>query len=706
MTETDLYNRIIAAEKRLREVRFNPAPTVPSYGLSFSSPPPPGPALHLFVTNERPVYISPDGTSWSAPGETIFNGADGVIWAESLGLFVASCRDAGIQTSPDGITWTQRAVPDSFRCSFLATNGTVIVCTGRNNSNTTRVMYSTDAINWTLATDPHFSGYGQIVDWSGSRFMMAGDNYITSPDGIAWTQVHDFSGGPYGTGIVWADALGWVTGGFADGSNHVIATSPDGITWTSRSTPFDNGFVQMIDWNGSLLVAVGYDSAQNHSIMTSSDGVTWTARTTPADRPGYAFGPAVIWDSNLSLWFVALNGQNNSVGGGSGFYNIVTSPNGVSWTIVYNTNNIPDYFAFGTPPTPSGPFMVRVSKSYQYSYLERQIGDAGATFSFEADIYIPTSTFNALGTSHYTSTLLKCGPFDNLTIRDSVNADGIGVGTNHNYVKTLGANLNSLPAVPYNFTPDTWHTVKIWVDGPNTARHVIWSIDGTVLFDYTVNWLVLVGGPQPNWADVFDDNPIAFNEIYYVKRFDFEYLTVVGGGSSFNPDFTNPNLLSNFSQYPGDVDHVDHFYLDTGGPPPTGNPTTDISGASGSYNDNNNSVTPTGSGSDYNILGNGIFYRWTAPSNGLVTVRTDSVGSASPPDIGDTVLYVLPNNTTTSPNSSAIAFNDDNHGPIGYSGSAYYSLTTFTAVAGTTYYFFVKGYDTSTKGTFKISWTY
>lgn len=74
----------------------------------------------------------------------------------------------------------------------------------------------------------------------------------------------------------------------------------------------------------SLYVAVYGDGfAGTSNIMTSPDGVTWTMRSNPSNSTNWA---AVMWDTRNSQ-FVAVG-----YGGGT-TNNVLTSPDGVTWTL-------------------------------------------------------------------------------------------------------------------------------------------------------------------------------------------------------------------------------------------------------------------------------------------------------------------------------------------------------------------------------------
>lgn len=109
-----------------------------------------------------------------------------------------------------------------------------------------------------------------------------------------------------------------------------------------------------------------------------------------------------------------------------------------------------------------------------------------------------------------------------------------------------------------------------------------------------------------------------------------------------------------------------------------------LSGSTASINgDNIDATLESGEPTYGSIAGSSVWYQWTAPASGFVTVTADTL-------TGDTVLGVFTGSTVNA--LTQIAFNDDTYDPIPGS-SDHLSALTFYAVAGTSYKISVAGYD-------------
>jgi hypothetical protein len=247
--------------------------------------------------------------------------------------------------STDGITWSSASNPfPGGSAQGIATNGSNWVAVGLNSNSTVGVATSSDGITWTPQSQNPFSGgYGVRVAWGGSYYVAVGTNashsvtISRSPDGVTWTNAltNPFSGGA-GYGITWNYTNSvWVAGGFNSDGSITVATSSDGLTWTepTPNIPFDTGVAEDILWNGSYYVVVGYNRDQTLTICTSYDTITWTPSAVNPFGDHIAnysvkYGKGLGW--NGSMWVAVGTNSDSTVC-------IATSTDGTNWT--NSTNN-------------------------------------------------------------------------------------------------------------------------------------------------------------------------------------------------------------------------------------------------------------------------------------------------------------------------------------------------------------------------------
>lgn len=94
-----------------------------------------------------------------------------------------------------------------------------------------------------------------------------------------------------------------------------FSSAAHALTWTSRTSAADNAWRDVTYGNG-LFVAVAY-AAGGNNVMTSPDGITWTLRTSPSKN----------WQS-----VTYGNGLYVAVANGFVTDSVMTSPDGITWT--------------------------------------------------------------------------------------------------------------------------------------------------------------------------------------------------------------------------------------------------------------------------------------------------------------------------------------------------------------------------------------
>lgn len=275
------------------------------------------------------IMTSTDGANWAivdAVADTISAQLFDVTYGGGTWVAIGNGSTKAL-SSPDGRTWTPRAMPGFAIPSQVAYGAGRFVAPGSNNT----ALTSTDGITWTnptvaAATSTILEG----VTFGSGKFVLVGrdSNFnaaaFTSTDGNTWTPSNAIagSGGNIGFNRVGASPTGFVAAG-----GNLVYSSIDGVTWTARTSalpssprqlgPISEG-VSSVAFAGTQFFVLG----NYGSITTSLDGTTWTRRSTGT----VADLGAVLHDGNR---FVA------SGSGGT----ILTSPDGTAWTQLTTGSN-------------------------------------------------------------------------------------------------------------------------------------------------------------------------------------------------------------------------------------------------------------------------------------------------------------------------------------------------------------------------------
>jgi hypothetical protein len=233
------------------------------------------------LTGTFVVTVNDTGSHWSV--QTLPTSSS--LWLKRVrwsgSLFVTVSEGGSIFTSPDAVTWTERASVVSSMLNDVTWTGNQFVVVGDNG----KILTSADAQTWfeqvipPAIINPVLNGIAS----SSSLIVAVGTQWdsgastdvgliMTSSDGVIWTSVPGtIPAALYA--VIWSGnqfvAVGSTLG--QPNAEAIAFTSPDGITWTSRPMSF-TGLASLYDiaWNGSRFVAVGYAGA-----VTSTDGSTW-----------------------------------------------------------------------------------------------------------------------------------------------------------------------------------------------------------------------------------------------------------------------------------------------------------------------------------------------------------------------------------------------------------------------------------------------
>jgi hypothetical protein len=285
-----------------------------------------------FLAANRPIYSSPDLTTWTATdgwgrhrivtngteyvaakGYSVETSPDGLNWKKakgylaypvifSSGQFRAVDRNF-LYSSTDGLTWTESRLPSGVSgLGIYEANGKYLLYYGG------KVSASTDLQTWQTSTftagvigSDFLYAFGKYyasvrADFSTSIYTSAdartwtlfgagisaafGNNRLVTVNSFSnvfqyqvstngtSTTAYSISGQPGAKAVGYGNGLFVAVSGFG---TYKIRTSPDGVTWTVQTAPTGTGDLSEISYQNGCFVARG-----KGTIITSTDGITWT----------------------------------------------------------------------------------------------------------------------------------------------------------------------------------------------------------------------------------------------------------------------------------------------------------------------------------------------------------------------------------------------------------------------------------------------
>lgn len=276
-------------------------------------------------------------------------------YSPTLGLWVAVGQTATVGnghvlTSTNGTTWTQRSIPSSQQFSGVAWAPSLARFAAVSVFSTD-VITSSDGVTWTLRTGSSGNSWQGLV-WSPdlSLFVAVGgagvDTFMTSPDGINWTDRAVGIQANSWKRVAWSPSLTLFAAVSTSGTNRVV-TSANGTAWTYRTASEANQW-SGIAWSPTLALFAAVARTGTHQVMTSPDGINWTNRTVTSGN-----WRDVAWDPQ-GAQFVAVDATN-----GLSMY----STDGITWTtvVVTNTTWITVSAAASAPSGGAPPFIATAS---------------------------------------------------------------------------------------------------------------------------------------------------------------------------------------------------------------------------------------------------------------------------------------------------------------------------------------------------------
>jgi hypothetical protein len=277
----------------------------------------------------------------------------------------------GTGASPITVSGLANGTAYTFTTTATNANGTSVASSASNSVtptapanfvafgfNTTDAASSADGETWTARTIPT-SGIYEAPIWSSNKWfsLRAGtntQNYLTSPDGVTWTNNSNLPisrdwrvSASSGSITVLADYTN------NNGSNPLVASSNGGTSWTQATLPDAADATRVMTYGLGYFFAIRSGTARG---FYSSNGTTWTLvdmGTGFRSWGSIAFGAGVFtagvtdstygaWSDDLVTWnaITRPNASNCMIFGNNLFVSLnestgtaySTSTNGTTWT--------------------------------------------------------------------------------------------------------------------------------------------------------------------------------------------------------------------------------------------------------------------------------------------------------------------------------------------------------------------------------------
>jgi hypothetical protein len=364
-------------------------------------------AAGLFVapTNAYYAWTSPDGATWTQRTiDLTANGVNGwrdIIYANSK--FVA-CGPSYFAVSSDGITWATYAKASTSSTfysisyaygKYIAVGGTI------SPANSAFIDTSSDGITWTQQTLSSPIPVANGITFDGTNILVISDysGYITSTNATTWTVSQNTPGylrsAAVGTNALFV-GIGstiLVAGGdpLVAGQNATVLYSYDGLSWgkgTITGTTLNQN--QQPVWsivysNGEFITNTG---------LRSTDGINW------ATTSSYINTAACLITTPVTNLLYASRGFFNATSDA----NIYKSTNnGVTWSVDYtNGSSNVGQMAYGAGK------IIAISPSTNQVLVNPNLGVGWYSYGLSVDsssniVYANGQFYILKGTTYYRS---------------------------------------------------------------------------------------------------------------------------------------------------------------------------------------------------------------------------------------------------------------------------------------------------------------
>ncbi|MBN8459673.1 MAG: PKD domain-containing protein [Verrucomicrobia bacterium] len=279
---------------------FYPNNTAPSAGFALAPATAPARESRLFAATATDAEGDTLTYSWDFGLPALITDGPNIVKSFDFGgSYTATVRvsdgKGGLTTLTQAVTvsdpartFVQRTSGTTKTLNAIATNGGIAVA-GSSGGGAV-VLTSPDGVTWTTRALPSSTNkYIYSISWDGSKFIAVGQDYnftisawvglvLTSPDGITWTQRYASATGGTTLNAVSSDGTGHSV---AVGNVGTIIESADGITWNPVSVAaLASTTLRGASYGSGTWLITGHSGGNGTpKVFTSTDRTSWMDQT-------------------------------------------------------------------------------------------------------------------------------------------------------------------------------------------------------------------------------------------------------------------------------------------------------------------------------------------------------------------------------------------------------------------------------------------
>ncbi len=289
------------------------------------------------------AYTSPDGITWTARALPSTNAWQAVAYGavNNIGYYVAIAYQSNqVAYSTNGTTWTSASlgVGEEWDWVDIAYGNGVFVAVAESDSSTARRARTTDGgATWSLG---NISTGAKAIAYGQGRFVIVEGSFSNSAaystDGVTWT-LRTLPANLDSSESDWKD-IAYGNGRFvaiAENDAQVAYSIDRGVTWTAARLPEVAPWNKVAYGNGVFLAV-----AEGNTAASSPDGINWTVRNitaTDIDVLNTSKDRVVSWAASTSL---GSNDWGAMVFGGGKYVVISTEAGGAASATKYSTDGV------------------------------------------------------------------------------------------------------------------------------------------------------------------------------------------------------------------------------------------------------------------------------------------------------------------------------------------------------------------------------